>query len=88
MDKGFKGKLGKKKEDKPNKSKSPSLVKKTLFSWWKVVCRKKMLIFDVAVFVAAAGAIYAFGDKISKLFTEQLPVEDSPSKLPIGEPEI
>ena len=77
MDKGFKSKSELKKSSASAKhAGASSKLKKTVGNWMKQIWRKKMLVFDIALFATAAGVIYAYGDKISSLFTEQLPTED------------
>jgi len=81
MNRGFGTKPSAKSEQKPIKPKKEehstvTKIKKTVGGWLKSFWRKKMLVLDITIFAATAGAIYAYGDKISELFTEQLPTED------------
>ncbi len=86
MDKGFASKSASKKSSAASAKPQPSKFKKTVNSWLKQIWRKKMLVLDIALFAAAAGAIYAYGDKICSLFTDQLPPEDA-KMMPMSMPE-
>ena len=76
MDKGFKKQVKSGKEGGADKGAKEGRVTKTIKRYWRFLCRKQKLILDVAIFAAAAGAIYVLGDKISQAFIEQLPSAD------------
>ena len=83
MDKRFKAKDQIKKETKPAEKAKSAKLKKKMNSAWRYVCGKKKFLIDAALFTAAVGVIYFFGEKISKAFVEQLPSSDNKMQGPM-----
>ncbi len=72
------------KSARPKKSSTTNPVKRRLQRFWKLLTRKKAVLVDIAVFAAAVGTIFAFGDTISEAFVEQLPSTTTPAGLQLA----